>query len=71
MSSVYILGRRVHESLFGFCWVIITVMLIMYGDYFDGALATFYLVFGAFLIGRDYKDVKGLHIIKDLKERAL
>ncbi len=69
MSRVYVLGRRVHESLFGFCWVIIAAILIMYGDYFDGALGIFYLVFGAFLIGRDYKDVKGLQFIKDLKER--
>jgi hypothetical protein len=70
MSRVYIFGRRVHESLFGFFWVIIAAILITYGDYFDGTIGIFYLVFGAFLIGRDYKDVKGLQFIKDLRERA-
>jgi len=69
ISHVYVFNRRVHESLIGIIWVLIAAILILYGDYFDEVLGMLYLVFGAFLIGRDYQDVKQLKFIRDLKEK--
>ncbi len=67
-GRVYVRGHRVHESVVGLIWVIIAAGLIMYGQ--EGAdhwLGIFYLMFGMFLIGRDYLDVKKLDFLRDLR----
>ena len=70
-GRVYIHGRRVHESVVGLIWVIIAAALIMYGGAIeiDRWLGTFYLMFGMFLIGRDYLDVRKLDFLRDLREK--
>ncbi len=68
-GRVYIRGHRVHESIVGLMWVIIAAVLIMYGDKvdLDRWLGIFYLMFGMFLIGRDYLDVRKLAFLRDLR----
>ncbi len=68
-GRVYIRGHRVHESVVGLMWVIIAAVLIMYGDFveIDRWLGIFYLMFGMFLIGRDYLDVRKLDFLRDLR----
>ncbi len=70
-GRVYIRGHRVHESVVGLIWVIIAAGLIMYGGSIeiDHWLGIFYLMFGMFLIGRDYMDVKRLDFLRDLREK--
>nr|MDO8118022.1 hypothetical protein [Candidatus Sigynarchaeota archaeon] len=60
IRRVYVFGHRVHESMIGMAWIVIGVMLILVSDYFDRIIGIFYLIFGAFLIGRDHHDVKDL-----------
>ncbi len=68
-GRVYIRGHRVHESVVGLIWVIIAAVLIMYGDKvdLDRWLGIFYIMFGMFLIGRDYLDVRKLDFLRDLR----
>ncbi len=70
VSRVYIHGHRVHESIVGLAWVIIAAALIMYGAVdMERWLGIFYLMFGMFLIGRDYLDVKKLDFLRDFRQK--
>ncbi len=66
IDRVYVFGHRVHESMIGLAWITIGVLLILISDYFDRIIGIFYLIFGAFLIGRDHHDVENLSFIKDM-----
>ncbi|MFX0101230.1 MAG: hypothetical protein ACFFCS_16775 [Candidatus Hodarchaeota archaeon] len=69
-ARVYIFKHRVHESLIGVIWILIGILFISYcGDPFDRTIGILYILFGAFLLGKDYYDVKKFDFIKDLVKK--
>nr|MDO8113169.1 hypothetical protein [Candidatus Sigynarchaeota archaeon] len=69
LDKAFIFGRRVHKSLFGVIWIPIAGSLVIYGDFLDRVIGTFLLLFCAFMIGVDYKDVQNWKFIEDWKKK--
>ncbi len=72
-SRLYVGRWRVHESVFGLLGILTGTLYVFYGnDLIDHAIGVFYLIFGAFLMGRDYQDVKALKFVhkEGFKERV-
>nr|MDO8112484.1 hypothetical protein [Candidatus Sigynarchaeota archaeon] len=69
ISRVFVSGRRIHESLMATVWLLIGVTLILVSDFFDRILGISYIIIAAFLIGKDYEDVKNLDFLKDFSKK--
>ncbi|MHA1733696.1 MAG: hypothetical protein ACTSU5_17255 [Promethearchaeota archaeon] len=69
---VYVLGRHVHESLMGMAYVLVAVpLVVLHAGFADLHVGLFYFLAGAFLIGRDWKDVaRGEVLVRDGGDRA-
>lgn len=63
-----IFGLRVHEAAVGIFFVLVAVPLLYAGTTIDRILGAFYFFVGAFLIGRDWKDVSAGKIIERKKK---
>ncbi len=63
-----IFGIRVHEAAIGIFFVIIAVPLLYFGSSIDKILAAFYIFTGAFLIGRDWKDVSAGKVVERARQ---
>nr|MDO8109219.1 hypothetical protein [Candidatus Sigynarchaeota archaeon] len=65
-----ILKLHVHEAAIGIFFIIVAVPLLYNGASIDRVLALFYFFVGAFLIGRDWKDLSRGKIIERRKAPA-
>lgn len=68
-NRLYVGRWRVHESVFGLSWILVGSLFVLYGEFFDRVLGIFYLLLGAFLIGRDYVDVQKFKFVKGTRPR--
>ena len=62
---------HIHEAAIGIFFIIVSVPLLYNGAVTDKILALFYFFIGAFLIGRDWKDVSAGKIIEHKKKADL
>lgn len=62
-----IMHLHIHEAAIGIFFIIVSVPLLYNGASTDKILALFYFFIGAFLIGRDWKDVSAGKIIERKK----
>src|SRR5271157_29552 len=61
----YVGKWRVHESVFGLLWVMVGAAFLIFGtDGFDHLIGGLYILFGAFIIGRDYQDVRNFEFFE-------
>ncbi|MHA1793808.1 MAG: hypothetical protein ACTSVI_14285 [Promethearchaeota archaeon] len=63
-----IFGLHVHESAIGIFFMMVAIPLMYNGSTVDKLLAAFYFFIGAFLIGRDWRDVAAGKIIERYKK---
>ncbi|MBD3186837.1 hypothetical protein GF325_08435 [Candidatus Bathyarchaeota archaeon] len=62
-----IFGLHVHEAAIGIFFLLVAIPLMYNGASVDKILAAFYFFVGAFLIGRDWRDVSSGKIIERVK----
>ena len=60
----HILGLHIHEAAVGIFFIIVSVPLLYFGASVDRILAAFYFFVGAYLMGRDWRDVSAGKIIE-------
>lgn len=65
-----VFGLHVHEAAVGIFFIIVAVPLLYNGASIDKILALFYLFVGAFLMGRDWKDVASGKIIERIPKQG-
>jgi hypothetical protein len=59
---------HVHEAAIGIFFIIVAVPLLYNGASIDKVLALFYFFVGAWLIGRDWKDMSAGKVIERTKK---
>ncbi len=62
-------GLHIHEAAIGIFFIIVAVPLLYNGSSIDRVLALFYLFVGAWLLGRDWKDMSAGKIIERIKKK--
>ncbi len=64
-----VLGLHVHEAAIGIFFIIVAVPLLYNGASIDKILALFYFFVGAWLLGRDWKDMSAGKVIERVKKK--
>ena len=60
-------GWRVHENIFGIAWVMVACLWVFFGNFYDRFFGLVFMLQGAFLIGKDHRDVQRFAFIEKQK----